>query len=331
MGVDSRRKIIFAVILSYLTLIGITTDLKLKTGESAIARLLTAMGGFSLTKLFLFAGLCTLYICAFRYIEAVNWTIRERVFALLPAFLFAGFMVVGYSFAQTDSLDLVLQGNVQRIKALIAFGGYGIIFAVLIAWLYAWLQGVDLANGSTLGYGKRGLWGQYKRLLRKAPFRTVFVTLFILYIPYTILSYPAILMGDSYDIIAQGFNFPEYTSSYLILMDESVKLNGHHPIVHTQLVHICLVIGNAVFGSYNVGIFLVSLVQLFGMCTVAAASIQGLTRVGVQENILLALIAYFAFAPRMQNYCSMNFSVSQGSTTPKYQSFQPAQPRKNRG
>ena len=127
-----------------------------------------------------------------------------------------------------------------------------------------------------------------------------------MYIPYALLSYPAIFMGDSMNIMAQGFNLPEGTSNYLNLIDENVRLNGHHPIIYTEFIHICLVVGKAVFNSYNVGIFLASLTQLFGVCVVVAMSVRLLIQLGIRKNILLVLIVYFSFAPRIQNYMFLN-------------------------
>lgn len=290
------------MLLSYLTVIGTVIDLRIqKTNGHFLRLLLEAAGGFSVEQLFLFVGLCTFYTYALRRIMKTKWTLWDKICVIIPAVLFAGFMVVGYSFEQTNSLELVIKNKVQIMKSMITFVGYGIGFAISIGWFYVWLNDLKLFHKEGQ-IQRKGLLGKYKIVLTKFPFRTVFLTLLIVYIPYVILSYPAIFMGDCRSVILQGFNFSEGTSDYLILIDENVKLNGHHPVIYTLFVHVCLVIGKTIFGSYNIGIFLVSISQLLMVCAVASMSIHILARAGIHENILLGFIAYFAFAPRIQNY-----------------------------
>lgn len=296
------KKYIKILLLSYLTVFGMALDRGvIKSSDAFAVTLLRAAGGFSLAQIFLFIGVCAFYAFALQYVKKVTWTLRDKVCVAIPAVLFAGFVVVGYSFEQTNSLDLVFKDGKQITKSLIAFVGYGIGFAICIACLYTWLTHLKLFDKERKAPGK-GLWGRYKALLAQAPFRTTFLTLIILYIPYVILSYPAIFMGDTRRIIPQGFNFTDYTSRYLNLIDENVRLNGHHPVIYTLFVHACLVIGNAVFGSYNVGISLVGFTQLLAMCAVAGIMVRILAQTKVHENVLVGFIAYFAFAPRINNY-----------------------------
>lgn len=292
-----------------------------------------AAGGYPLEQLLLLAGVCIFYAYALRRIKDAAWGKRDIACVIIPAVLLAGFMVVGYSFEQTDSLHLVIGGKRKAIKALIAFAGYGVAFATASALFYAWLRDFKLFSDER-EIQENGLLGRYKTLLLRSPFRTAFLTLLVIYIPYIILSYPAIFMGDTDAMILQAFNIPEWTSNYLNLIDENVRLNGHHPIVYTMFIHVCLLAGKAVFGSYNVGIFMVALCQLLGVCAVVAASVRVMVRMKVRENILLALLAYYAFAPRIQDYmflmtkdvfmaCSMMmfllsvFSLLQGRTAGK--------------
>lgn len=296
------KKTCWVILLSYLTVVGISCDLRFPDiDQNFVFQILRAVGGFSVEQIFLFVGLCAFYTYAFQHIGKAKWTLWDRVCVAIPAALFAGFMVVGYSFAQTNSLGLILENKVQTAKALIAFGGYGIGFAISIAWLYTWLTDLDLFH-TERQIQKKGLLGRYKAILMEAPFRTAFLTLLIVYIPYMVLSYPAIFMGDTADIVSQGFNSTYGWSGDLIRIDENVKLNGYHPIINTLIVHAGLVIGKAIFGSYNVGIFLTALSQLLWVCAAASMAIRLLAQPGVHENVLLGLIAYFAFAPRIQNY-----------------------------
>lgn len=40
------------------------------------------------------------------------------------------------------------------------------------------------------------------------------------------------------------------------LISENITLNNHHPILHSLLIHLFVIIGKVCFNSYNIGIFL---------------------------------------------------------------------------
>lgn len=302
MKISSQKHFAIAV-LSYLTTLGLMVDLRMPmtTGDTFI-QVLKALRGVPATQLITFVGIFILYSWADQYVKEQKWDLRAKVCTILPALLFAGFMVVGFSFAQINSLDLVLVNRVQKIKAFMAFIGYGIIFTVLIACFYTWLSRCRFFGPTQSDRCVKGLLGWYKEKLSTKPFQTAFLTLFVLYIPHMALSYPGLFMGDVADMVKQGFNIPETTTGYLVLVDENVRLNGHHPIVYTMLIHGYLILGKTFFGSYNVGIFLMSLTQLLGICLVVSAGIWSLRKSGLHDTILISLLAYFAFAPQMQNY-----------------------------
>ncbi len=291
------------VLLSYLTVLALTVRLaKQDMSENWVKSLLTAFGGFSVSQLFLFAGLCCFYRYALGYIAKARWTGRDKACVLVPAGLFAAFMVVGCSFEAEGSLELVLGNSLQIVKCLVAWNGYFIAFSVAIAALYTWLPNVRLWRENKGEVPGKGLWGRYLRTLRAHPFRTAFVTLLICYLPCMVLSYPGILMGDGLPMILQVFNLPEWTSNSIVLLDETVRLNGHHPVAYTMLLHLGLMVGKGLFGSYNVGLFLVALLQALAQFAVMSAVIAQLIRLKLRPGVAAGLLAYFAFAPRIQNY-----------------------------
>lgn len=290
-------------LLSYLTVLGLAVRPDFQTaGDLWLASLLGVFSVDPALHLLLFAGLCFFYFHALRYIQTVSWDKRDRVCTMIPAALFAAFMVLGRSFADTASWDLVFGNGLQLVKSLVAWNGYFILFSVAIALLYTRLSAAEFWRGKEARQFNPGLWGRYLRALSERPFRTAFFTLLIVYLPYMVLSYPGISMGDTPTIITQGFNIPESTSNMLNLIDENVRLNGHHPVVYTVLLHACLVVGNTVFGSYNVGLFLAAFVQALVQFAVMATLIAQLVRLGLRTRWAAGVLAYFIIAPRTQNY-----------------------------
>lgn len=288
---------------AYVTLLGLKIDIcNLASERSIIVQLFDAMSGFSVNDIIMFIGIICFYRFSFGYLKNTSFRPRDILCIVLPALLFAGFMVLGCAFAYDDSLLCIMSDSEQLIKAAIAVCGYFIIFSVGIAVLYKWLEGLRVCDENTY-LGKQGtLIAKYVESLRKHTFITVFLTIFIVYIPYMLISYPAIHMGDTCNQLAQGYNFPEGTSGYLKLIDENVRLNGHHPILHTLYMHLCMVIGDKLFGSYNIGIFLVSITQTICTISVISYAVSVMVKVGVRLQLVFLTMTYYILSPRIQNY-----------------------------
>ena len=103
-------------------------------------------------------------------------------------------------------------------------------------------------------------------------------------------------------MIPQGFNLPELQSSRLVLLDEHVFLNAHHPVAYTLFIHGCLLIGKKIFHSYNIGLFLVSITQLLYAAAVISHMISRMLSVGVNRKVCIGVLLYFSLSPRIAAY-----------------------------
>ena len=109
-------------------------------------------------------------------------------------------------------------------------------------------------------------------------------------------------MGDTSSQIAQCFNLEEWTSKYLILISENVKLNNHHPVFHSLLIHLFIVIGKVGFNSYNFGIFLYCFFQLIMVLCIIALLMKIYVEQQINSTTIFLTLLYFIFSPRIQNY-----------------------------
>lgn len=109
-------------------------------------------------------------------------------------------------------------------------------------------------------------------------------------------------MGDTSNQIAQCYNLKENTSNYLNLISENVRLNNHHPVVHSLLIHLFIMIGKTVFNSYNIGVFLYCSFQLVIVVSVIALLIKIYVKLNMNLHIVLFTMLYFIISPRIQNY-----------------------------
>ncbi len=250
-----------------------------------------------------------LFVLLYKFFSAVwerrgskRGSLREFLCCLLPSILFSTFMVFGYSFAMQDNWELVLTNSnkLQILTAAIFWFGYLGFFYFVIMYLFSFTDNVKI-----MGDPNRKTWKllqKYYDCLKKKPFSTTFFTLLLIYIPYMVLSYPAIFMSDTYTQILQGYNLPEGVPPYMDLDNASVKWNNHHPIMHTLLIHLCIRLGVAIFSSYNIGIFIFALLQAIGLWVAVSFLIKTLIEKQISVKLSAMLLLYFIISPWVQNY-----------------------------
>lgn len=289
------RWIIF--LLSLATVCGITLNLDMSTTTDPwIIKYIDSMGGFSMTNIILFAGLCMLYYFVFLFLRKKTFSWIEKIWILIPSFLFANFMTWGYSFEKTNSYDLILSCKVQMLKAFTMIIAYFILFSAGIACLYRFLDNVDIQN-----QGNR-VKNTYVKWFYKYPFLTPFLTMMICYIPYIILSYPAIFMGDTRPMICQGYNFPSSAINGVVLLDENVFMTGKHAVIYPVFLNIFLRLSKAVFNNYNVGAFAVAMLQLVSILAVVSSALKYMVKQNIRFGIIFVVMIYFIISPRVQSY-----------------------------
>lgn len=77
-------------------------------------------------------------------------------------------------------------------------------------------------------------------------------------------------------------------------------LDSIHPIAHTLLVGGCLEGGTQLFGSYNAGIFLYTILQMFVLALIFSESIAFLERYRVRNSIRVAAFLFWGLSPVVQ-------------------------------
>jgi len=261
-----------ALICALLSSLSFNLSLDLNTIEgSAITKfgynVLTSFRGFSVEHTILFIGLLLLFYLTDSWFRDG----KKELTVIIPALLFSFFMVFGYSFEAKNSWELAVGlKNGQSLKAVIVFTGFFVLFCRLLKIAYLWLDpgnGAPKISISGKRLTQKGPLAWYMKKLTDHPFLTVFVTLMVIYIPHLIISYPACFMGDTDNQIRQCFKeLKDPTMDYFrhdpeLLLSDEVFINNHHPVAHSLLIHVFLLFSDAVFGSFNVGIFLIGVIQ----------------------------------------------------------------------
>ena len=271
---------------------------------------------FSLIHFMLLPGFCLMYTVISRLWDRdgeKTWNTGQRkaghrlgVAVHLPAALFAGMMVLGWSFAKYNSVRLVLTlKHGQLIKSFLVFWGYDLLFRYLIQ--YAYLKfALGFPRLDSFHPARPRILRWYGNKLRKAPFRTAALTLLILYLPLMLVSYPGMIVADTVGQTLRGF--PEFAE-----VDHAVDpgrlgklgahLNNHHPVAHTMLIHLCLSAGYRILHSWNAGFYLYAILQeLAFICVVAFLLREYIRRYGVSKWYAICILIYVFASPLIHNY-----------------------------
>ena len=209
---------------------------------------------------------------------------RQTVCCLIPAILFAGFCLVGFSFALNSTPERLYGAPELILKTCGAFAGYTVVFFLMLCGLFHWLKQRKTKTYTVHAVNPRG----YAALLLKRPFTTAFVTMLAAYLPYIAASYPALFMGDCQTILPQGFGIAVLTT--------------HHPVPYTLFVTGVIRLGLSVFHSWNAGAFLFSVLQLLFFLAVMAYAIRILIReLELNWKWAVMLEAWFVLGPRVSN------------------------------
>lgn len=302
----NRRELWLSAVFAYISLIAFRMNL-LKTDYTGnpIKRYLSSITGFSFEQVFFLAGLVGIFYFLLRKIQQYRPEDRkafkrELCYAVILGGLFSVFMIVGKSIEVNGNLSALYKGKVQILKTFTVFSGYACLFSTLILCLYYMWDGTDLCK-KTVGENKHII-GRWMSFFENHTFVCSFLMIMILYIPYIVMSYPAILQGDAEDLIAQGFNLPAPQSGVLVLLNENVYLNGHHPLIYTMLIHVCLMLGKILFKSWNIGLFMVVFAQFLFAAMVISYFIQFLREIKVNLKLCIGVLLYYCISPRMVSY-----------------------------
>ena len=303
----NRWKWITAALLTYVCLSLDLTNHAESTGlHQTVLNLIASFRGFELYRTLLIPGLYILYGRAEKYRDG-----KGRWSEILLACFFALNMVLGYAFRENGSWGMLLGiRNGQLLKSIIVLAGWFAVFRSGLSVIFFFLDHSEVEDRKAVRPNQEGrkgfrpvLW--YLRQLRNHPFLTSFVSLWILYLPHILISYPAMFMGDTWSIIVQAYSELQNTGTDYLSADSVIRagvyINQHHPVFYTLCLHGFLQFGDAVFHSLNSGVFLFCLVQAALMISAFSYAVSSLGRSGAKAGYLAALVLYVFVQPQVHN------------------------------
>lgn len=219
---------------------------------------------------------------------------RFPIWELLTAALFSFFMVFGSAFESSGDYRFLFA---DWSCCLLTAGQFLLWFVLLfagISFLFShWDAPAQLPSGRGM-WEKAPAWIQpilrlirrWADLLYRRPVTVTFLTLLIKNIPYFIVSYPGLFMGD--------------TQSQMGQLMGTATVSNHHPLIHTALMGLFLKLRGLL--GWNGSIFLYSLFQALLLLAVISLCIRTLVRLRCRKWITLSILLFYLFHPRIESY-----------------------------
>ena len=236
-------------------------------------------------------GLLIIGIAIFLFFKSFYFKGKKNIvwFNIL-SILFSIFMVVGNSYNEINSWDFIFGSIPLFLISIVMLLGFYFLFYRGIYFIYEFVNNnsfiqTHAKNNKILNY-----------IFVEHPFISTFIILLICWLPYIIAFYPGILSPDPSNQIKQFFGLDTQYREYVIMLDESVGITNHHPVMHTLLLGGCVKLG-MMLGSANFGIFIFSMIQITLLISVLACTICYMKKLNTPFWLRILTLSIYAFIP----------------------------------
>lgn len=198
---------------------------------------------------------------------------------VLVGALFSGFLLLGKSYEQTDSLYPVFGSSLRFCLSVMIFCGYWAFFAVLLSALFKWTDNrFEMPSDKEAPLSKKAA---------QIVYFLYFGLIFAGWLPCLILCYPGSMPSDGLNQLGQFFG--------------AIPATNNHPWFSTLLMGAIVSLGP----SKEAGIFLYGLFQSL-VCAAVYAAVCWQIRVqtGRRFGAVLTLL-YFVLVPTWSSYAQM--------------------------
>ncbi len=210
--------------------------------------------------------------------------IKKSCFLLAP--LFSLFTIGGFYFENLkNGLPEIFLGRPWVLYAVLVFAALSICFALTLKLVFRTMGRIE-QNSLLTGISQKKC--RYGLRMEEKPFLTSFLSLCMLYIPYAVLSYPGIFMGDVGKTMMQGFGI--------------WGLFSQQPPIYTLLVSGLVKAGFACLHTWNAGAMTAAVIQMVVLLAVIAWGNRLLIRRGVRWEAAVLFLVYYAISLIVSNY-----------------------------
>ena len=193
-------------------------------------------------------------------------------------FLFSGLLILGHSYEMIDSWDLAFGSLISLLLSVFTLFGLFFLMQSVLAWAKLLMRKLSKSTVSLPTFWK------------KHPFLMPWILIFLCWLPYVLIRFPASLEFDAYRQIMQALGILPFTA--------------HSPPASSFIMGFWVKIGYGLFGSYEVGLFLFVLFQTIVCSAIFAYTVLVMHRLRVPEILQLISVVVYAIATIYSNYIS---------------------------
>lgn len=224
----------------------------------------------------------------------LNKGIKKNGWFIFLSVLFSIFTIIGYSYKLVGSWDLCFSKPIFVFLSAFRFLGYFLLYNCVMHKLYNMIKSKKDSNIKVPQ--------KIKDLFNKHPFLFSIIIMLICWLPYIIAFYPAILSPDPSNQIKQFFGLDTKYLDSVVLLDESVKLTNHHPILHTVLLGGCTKLGTILFNSTNIGLFMYSIIQIAILLCSLGYTIKYMKKINTPYILRIIALTIYSLVPAFPLY-----------------------------
>lgn len=289
----SIKKTLKYCFISFLTTLSFTmeykTILEKNIYESSLAYYSDRLVESFFSYQFYYYLLIPFFFFAYVYIDQKTEELRKT--SKLLSLFFSIALVFGKSFRQTNSWDFCFLDIVSLIKTTAAIVGFYFIIQAVMRLLYKAMQKPVFEQETKQKSNKLILWlfneniGMIKTMFRLSVF------ILILWLPILILCYPG---GSCVDV---SYQIEQVLGNTAFSTQQS--------IFHTLFLGLWLKIGETLFYSYNIGLYIGIFIQTCLFIFVLSYSLYRLMGFHVKKSILLTILIIYIATPLYSNLATM--------------------------
>ena len=177
-----------------------------------------------------------------------------------------------YALLAFMNYELGVNGGIDiYVKAILILIGNTVFFTIILSGIFTYLLTSNSIFSANHPDRSNCLW-----------FIAIATALLLCWMPYYLACFPGNLTSDTIGEIRQQ-------------LGES-PLSNHHPVIHQLMLRIGLIIGKA-FGSYQLGIGILTLMQMLSVSLAFTGCLAYLRKRGINRIVLTVLFLYYAVIP----------------------------------
>lgn len=278
------KKKVWSAIKGFLTAYALTTEFHSplaavqyeSTQDFVIASVYEFLGDYNLYFFFVWV------LSAAFYVMADKKSVSKKNTSYGLAGFFSACLLLGRSYYETASWEYCFGSVVNVLKTGIAFLGFTFLLYVFIAFFYDFLKRPVFLEDEK---------SEKSHFFSKNCLMKSFLILAGVYGAVVLISYPGTLCWDTLGQIRQ--------------VTENTGYSTHHPLLHTLMVGGLVKGGYALFGSYDVGLFLYMIVQVLMLSFALAVTVTILAKRGLKAVWLWLMLILYCITPLYSNIVSV--------------------------